>query len=460
MKKLKLIAGTLLLSTFLFTACDGVLDTTPKQSIDADEALTNADNVRSVLIGAYDAMGGSDLYGGWFLMMPDLLAANDELTFSGTFFGPRAIWLKQQEYDNGNATSTWIDSYDAINIVNSALDGLDLLEGSERDRVEGEAKFIRGMIYFDLIRLYAPQYEAGATNSQAGVPLVLTRTTSIDEESNVSRATVEEVYTQVLSDLNDAKNLLPDVNPERSYYANSMVASAVLSRVYMQMEDYDNARIEADRVISSGNYSLTPAYADAFNNVENSTEAIFAMQVNEQDGSNSLFTFYSSEANGGRGDMDVTQDHLDEYETGDDRLDLYYTDSGNGATRSGKWNYVYGNVQQIRLAEMYLTRAEANFREGVPYVGADPIDDLNEVRDRVNLPLYTLPTDFDLDDILQERKLELMFEGQLLHDIKRTQRNVGTRTYDDPKLVLPIPRREIDSNPNLCQNASYQGPSC
>ncbi|MDZ7806305.1 MAG: RagB/SusD family nutrient uptake outer membrane protein [Gracilimonas sp.] len=85
---------------------------------------------------------------------------------------------------------------------------------------------------------------------------------------------------------------------------------------------------------------------------------------------------------------------------------------------------------------------------------------MNEVRDRVNLPTYTLPTEFDLDDILQERKLELMFEGQYLHDLKRTQRTVGTRSYDDPKLVLPIPQREINANPNLCQNTSYQGPSC
>ncbi|MDZ7806301.1 MAG: hypothetical protein U5K71_04205 [Gracilimonas sp.] len=82
MKKLKLIAGTLFLSAFLFTACDGLLDTTPKQSIDADEALTNAENVKSVLIGAYDAIGDGDLYGGWFLMMPDLLAAGDDKTYN------------------------------------------------------------------------------------------------------------------------------------------------------------------------------------------------------------------------------------------------------------------------------------------------------------------------------------------------------------------------------------------
>lgn len=458
MKKLKLIAGTLFLSAFLFTACDGLLDTTPRQSIDANDALTNAENVKSVLIGAYDAIGGGDLYGGWFLMMPDFLAADDEFDFSGTFFGPRQIRLKEQQYDNTNATNTWIDAYDAINIANSALDGLDLLEGDERDRVEGEAKFIRGMVYFDLVRLYADPYQSGATNSQAGVPLVLTPTTSIDESSNVARNTVEDVYTQILSDLNDAKNLLPDVNPVRSYYANSMVASAVLSRVYLQMEDYDNARIEADRVISSGNYSLTTTYADAFNNVENSTEDIFSMQVSAQDGTNSMFSFYSADS---RGDIDINQAHIDEYEAGDDRLNLFYNDPSDGVLRSGKWNDgVEGNVQQIRLAEMYLTRAEANFREGIPYVGADPIDDLNEVRDRVNLPLYTLPTEFDINDILLERKLELMFEGQLLHDIKRTQRSVGARAYDDPKLVLPIPRREIDANPNLCQNDSYQGPPC
>ena len=459
MKKLKLIAGTLFLSAFLFTACDGLLDTTPKQSIDANDALTNAENVKSVLIGAYDALGDDDLYGGWFLMIPDFLAAtDDEFTFSGTFFGPRQIRLKEQQYDNGQSSDTWIASYDAINIANSALEGLDLLEGSERDRVEGEAKLIRGMIYFDLVRLYADPYEAGATNSQAGVPLVLTPTTTIDESSNVSRSSVEDVYAQVMSDLNDAKSLLSDVNPVRSYYGNSMVASAVLSRVYLQMEDYDNARIEADRVISSGNYSLTTTYADAFNNVENSTEDIFSMQVSAQDGANSMFTFYSADS---RGDIDISQAHLDSYEAGDDRLDLFYNDPSDGVLRSGKWNDgVNGNVQQIRLAEMYLTRAEANFREGVPYVGADPIDDLNMVRDRVSLPTYTLPTEFDLNDILQERKFELMFEGQLLHDIKRTQGTVGARSYDDPKLVLPIPRREIDANPNLCQNASYTGPTC
>jgi hypothetical protein len=137
----------------------------------------------------------------------------------------------------------------------------------------------------------------------------------------------------------------------------------------------------------------------------------------------------------------------------------FYIDPADGAIRSGKWNRPTDDqVNLIRLAEMYLTRAEANFRLG-EIVGDTPLNDINRVRDRVELdPL--LITELDLDAILQERKLELMFEGNLLHDIKRTQRNVGARTYDDPKLVLPIPRRDIDVNPNLCQNPTYTGPQC
>jgi hypothetical protein len=107
---------------------------------------------------------------------------------------------------------------------------------------------------------------------------------------------------------------------------------------------------------------------------------------------------------------------------------------------------------------MYLTRAEANFVLGEDE-GDTPLNDINRIRERVNLdPLDEV--DLDLDAILQERKLELMFEGNLLHDIKRNQRSVGARAYDDPKLVLPIPQRDINSNPNICQNPTYEGTQC
>lgn len=455
MNKLKIYISALAAALIFFQGCDSLLDIDPKQSIDSESALTNADNVKSVLIGAYDAMGDSDLYGGWYMMTADFLADAGDFDFTGTFFQPREIWSKQQLYDNSYVADTWIESYNTINILNNVMSALDLLEGAERDRVEGEARLIRAMIYFELVRLYAAPYEAGQDNSQPGVPLVLTPTSEIDEDANVSRAKVDAVYDQILDDLTEAKNLLDEVNPERSYYVNSMVASAVLSRVHLQRGEYEDARDEAHRVIDSGLYSLRSTFADVFNQPENTSEDIFAMQNSAQDGTNSMFTFYSADS---RGDIDINQQHLDEYEPNDDRLNLFYVDDEN-VTRSGKWNRPTDDqVNLIRLAEMYLTRAEANFRLSEE-VGDTPLNDINLIRERVNLdPLDE--ADLDIDAILHERKLELMFEGNLLHDIKRTQRSVGSRAFDDEKLVLPIPQREIDSNPNICQNPSYSGTQC
>jgi len=456
MNKFKFYLSVFAVVLILFQGCDNLLDVDPSQSIDSEEALTNADNVKSVLIGAYDAMGDGDLYGGWYMMTADFLAAAGEFEFTGTFFGPREIWAKNQLYDNGQLTSTWIDSYNTINILNNVTSSLDLLDSADRDRVEGEAKLIRAMIYFELIRLYAAPYESGQANNQPGVPLILTPTTDITEEANVARASVDDVYDQILDDLTDARDLLPNINPERSYYVNSLVASAVLSRVHLQREEYDAARDEASRVIESGNYSLRPTFAGIFNQPENTTEDIFAMQNSAQDGVNSMFTFYSADS---RGDIDISQSHLDEYEPNDERLELFYEDPADGAIRSGKWNRSTDDqVNLIRLAEMHLTRAEANFRLGEE-IGDTPQNDINAIRARVNLDPYD-DGEFTLDDILRERKLELMFEGNLLHDIKRTQRNVGSRSYDDPKLVLPIPQREMNSNPNLCQNPTYSGTQC
>lgn len=455
MTKIKIYISVFAAALIFLQSCDSLLDVDPKQSIDSELALTNADNVKSVLIGAYDAMGSYYLYGGWYMMTADFLADDGDFVFSGTFYQPREIWNKQTLYDNSFVANTWNNSYNTINILNNVMSSLDLLEGDDRARVEGEARLIRAMIYFELIRLYAAPYEAGQTNGQAGVPLVLTPTKEIGEEANVSRASVDAVYNQILEDLTEARDLLDPVNPERSYYVNSMVASAVLSRVHLQRGEYEAARDEANHVIEAGGYSLRPTFADVFNQPENTSEDIFAMQNSSQDGTNSLFTFYSASS---RGDIDINQQHLDEYEANDDRLNMFYVDDEN-VTRSGKWNRPTDDqVNLIRLAEMYLTRAEANFRLSQE-VGDTPLNDINRIRDRVNLDPLT-EAELDLDVILHERKLELMFEGNLLHDIKRTQRNVGSRSYDDPKLVLPIPQREIDANPNICQNPSYTGTQC
>jgi starch-binding outer membrane protein, SusD/RagB family len=452
MKKYNIIFLTAVLGMAMtIKGCDSFLDAEPQQSISEDVALSTSQNVRTALVGAYALMAGGTQFGGQWFYLPELLATDDELTWSGTFFPQRDIWLKQQLANNLVATNTWTNAYNTINRVNNVLSALDVVDEAVRERVEGEAKFIRGTVYFYLVNMYAKTWGDGDNSSNLAVPLVVTPTQGgISEEANVSRATVQQIYTQLIQDLTDAKNLLPETN---GIYATTYAASAILSRVHLVRQEYAQARDEAHRVIASDRFALTPEYEGAFNNDSNSSEDVFAIQITSQDGANNMNLFYASTDFGGRGDIDVEDPHIALYEAGDERLNQFYIDASD-ARRTSKFNERTANVPFVRLAEMYLTRAEGNFREGTS-VGATPVEDLNEVRERVNLtPVNDLNS---VDTILAERRLELAFEGGRLFDIKRTRGSVGSNPWNANILVFPVPEREIDANPGLegQQNPGY-----
>ena len=190
-----------------------------------------------------------------------------------------------------------------------------------------------------------------------------------------------------------------------------------------------------------------------FNQDNNTNEDIFATQITPQDRFSSMTEFFSIPEYGGRdGDIDILDGHLDLYPAGDKRKDLFFM--GNGAMRTGKWNNQYGCINLFRLAEMYLIRAEGNIRLGTPYVGDSPLNDYNVIHTRAGLVAAGSVT---LDDIILERRLELAFEGHRIHDIKRLKQSVATWAWNDPKLVFPIPARELEANPTLKtqQNPGY-----
>jgi starch-binding outer membrane protein, SusD/RagB family len=439
--------GLMLLLLTGLVACDKYLDLEPAQSISENIALDSDRNVKNVLRGAYNEFRTAALYGGNTLRNAELLGGDGEILWVGTFAGPRQIAQKQMFAENEDARAQWMNTYRMINICNNVISALDVVNEEDRARVEGEALFLRALGHFDLVRFYAKHYVAGQTNNQLGVPVVLTATRGIDESSNVSRNTVQQVYDAVVADLIRAESLLPASN---GVFAAKHAANALLARVYLQQGDYANARDRANTVIGSGVYQMRPTYASVFNNDNASSEDIFVTTFTTQDAASSMTIFWSVPEFGGRdGDIDILDGHLDLYEVGDQRRDLFFM--GNGAMRSGKWNNQFGVVNLFRLAEMYLIRAESNFRLGTS-VGASPAADINVTRTRAGLsPLDNVT----LDEILQERRLELAHEGFKIHDDKRLQRNVGSLSYDDDKLVFPIPARELDANPNMVQNPGY-----
>jgi hypothetical protein len=430
----------------IFGSCTKVLDLEPAQNLSNDVALSSDVSVKQVLVGAYDAISTSSLYGGNTFRNAELYGGEGEIIWLGTYVGPKEIFLRQILVTNDDVVALWTDAYFCINICNNVLSALTVVNEADRNRVEGEAKFLRACVYFELVRFFGQQYEAGQNNSQLAVPLILTPTQTLADNSTIARNNVEECYAQIISDLTDAENLLPVKNGN---YATSNAASAILSRVYLQQNDYANARDNADKVIGSGTYSMVTNYIDEFGQDNNTKEDIFAIQNSEQDGNNSMNTYFSTAANGGRGDVQIEQSFYDLFDPTDIRRTLYYKNGGKW--RSGKYNNQFGNLAVVRLAEMYLIRAECNERLGTS-VGAAAVDDYNVTHVRAGLPAALSVT---LDDIIFERRLELAQEGIKVHDVKRMHGTIGTMAYNDVKMVFPIPQRDIEINPNLIQNPGY-----
>lgn len=450
MKNINRIAGLMLCSLLIsLSACNSRLDVIPQQSIDEDQALSTPGNVLAALTGAYDGLSENDVWGGG-QYLSELLADNGEQIWAGSFEEPEQVFQKSILVQNVFVENFWAEGYEAINRANNVLSAIDVLDAADQGRVEAEAKFVRGVIYFDLANLFGKPWSDGNAASNLAVPLVTEPTRSIDAASEVSRNTVEQIYDQVIADLIFARDNLPDDN---GIFATTYAASALLSRVYLMQGKLAEAGAEADRVIESGMFSLVSEYASVFNQSGNTTEDIFTIEITSQDGDNDLNLFYSAPELGGRGDIEITGAHLDEYEAGDLRRDLFYIDD-NGIERTGKWvnnTTQDGNINIVRLAEMYLTRAEARLDAGDATGAAD---DLNMIRARVGLS-PRLAGELGMEMILKERKLELMFEGHLYRDSKRLQKEIGTLAYDADELVYPIPQREMDVNENLLQNSGY-----
>ena len=428
------------------TSCESILDLEPAQSLSNEVALADDTGVKQTLIGAYDRMAQSGILGGDIYMNADLYAGVDDLEWVGTYESYKEIYNRDILVNNAAVQDLWETAYEVTNTCNNILNALDVVDAADRDRVEGEALALRAWCLFELTRMFGHQYEAASASTDLAVPIVLEPTLAIGENSEMVRNTVEECYNQVIADLEAAQEKLPEKNDE---FINTYVASALLARVYLQKEDYENARDAADRVIGSNDFELLADVAEAFGQDEATDEDVFSVEISTLDGTNDLNEYYALNDFGGRSDVEILDAFFALYDPADTRSLLFVVDGDVRYT--SKFNNEFGNISAIRIAEMYLIRAECNQRLGTA-VGADPVDDYNMVHTRAGLPEAVSVA---LDDILLERRLELAFEGFRVHDIKRTKGMIGTMNYDDPKMIYPIPQIEIEKNPLLVQNEGY-----
>ena len=448
----KLVMVFLVLATF---ACENELEFDPTDNLAGENALSTEENIASVLVGVYEELGQDDSYGGQLQILVDLLGNTNQANWEGTFVQPRQAFAKGFLVDNVWVRDVWGNAYEAINQTNLVLERLELVTSSEgeRDRIEGEARFLRALAYFDLVRNFGLPYEFGEPNSQPGVPLRLSGIIDYLTPIDAARNSVQEVYDLVISDATRAYDILPDSN---SFYADKYAAQALLARVYFQQGNYPLARDAADDVLVNSGNSLDPDFFSAFNNDTDGIEDIFTFQVTSQTGFNDLVLHYASEADGGRGgDITIQDGYLALFDDpNDERGNFTYINPANGSRLTLKYTNQFGNIPIFRIAEMHLIRLESNFRESTS-VGLDPLVEINALRARSGTVALTGPLTEEL--IFNERQLELAFEGFLIHDLKRTKRAVDDLPYNDSALVFPIPQTEMDTNTLMTQNPGYGG---
>lgn len=504
MKKMKFI-NKLALSVvfsglFLLGSCESALEIDPRQSIDANGALNTPDAVDAALNSVYARLRSVRNYG------RDLLALSDALADVGqtTSNSGRLIGENNNQPNAHFQAGFWQNSYFAINEANLILAGLQGVEGAsqaQRDRWEGEAKFLRALYYFDLVKVYSyiptAIYQPGVID-QGGIPLVTEGVITSDAAFNRSpaRATIDEVYNQIYADLEDAKRLLTSRGVQ---YGSSAAASALLSRVALYKGDWTKAVAESTLALDSnvGTVLSGEAYVSGWRatiNPESMFEVRFALAeesigVNEslQSSYTALLNLDNKNAQGGWGDFIPNARvrgffGLTQIQTGnpasnnnnwdvtrnDDIRGFLYT-TGNTVRNAGrqiecikflaKSGFAYAdNVPVIRKSEMHLNRAEANYHLGNV---AEALAELNAFKDLRGLSEVSLSGADLLDEILLERFKEFAFEGHRFFDLKRYGRAIVKTTpnvnvqFDDFRILPPIPQREVDGNTNLNQNRGY-----
>jgi starch-binding outer membrane protein, SusD/RagB family len=429
-------------------ACDGLLDVNPRASVPREEALDEPDEIAAAVRGIYSALQADGAYDRSLVVYPDLFT--DNLEFTGTFASDREFGNRNVLPTNTALPGIWGAAYIGISRANNvlaAIPNVTELDAADAARFRGESLFLRALNYHNLVRWFG------------GVPIVTEPTWEISDAVNVPRSTQAEVYARIRADLAEAILLLPNANVEQR--ANRWTARALLARVALEQGDYAMARDMATAVINSGRYSLVEDF-EALVRDKPAAEMILAVQYTVNDANALAFWFYTSNL-GGRFGFAPTFDLDDEYYFAGDaeRWDATIGwDPVEGELYGRKYRRVGtgdDNVPVLRLAEMYLIRAEANARLGAP--AQTVLDDVNVVRDRADLPPLTVAGTPDLlAAILLERRLEFAFEGHRFFDLRRILGVAGAASYlgvSQHQLLFPIPQRELDANTALTQNPGY-----
>ncbi len=501
MKKtvIKISIVTVFFSVLAITGCEKILEPEIQGQVALDHLVTSENGLITAVNGIYTPLQA--LYVGPMQRLTDM-ASDDGWTWRNEL--EPDLFIAEPVFSHSQ--SVWVGHYRGITRANTVIDNLDKVTFSKAEtghNIEGQAKFLRAFYYFNLVRLFG------------GVPLIVNEIKS-REDSEMPRASVREVYDQIKKDLVDARSLLPETFSSgygnEAGRATSLAASSLLSLVHLELEEWDQAVENMDRVI--GKKTLQPNYASYFNgSAENGAGSLFEVQYGGVDASNTstLSNFLAPTALSGGAIILPTDDNLEgkgggpssgngiiqAYEEQDLRKQVNFNTYGlanivDATQPAGSLYYVHKfyntrdplgrstwNYPLIRYPEIILAKAEALNEIGYQADG-EAFDLLNQIRRLAGVPAYTsvqLATQQDFRNaIRKERRLELAFEAKRYFDLNRwgilkesiqpqldflkisfpTHRTVAHPVTGKNTYLYPIPAIEFVNNAQLGeQNPGY-----
>ncbi len=469
----------------MLSSCDAVKsfdDIQPgTQGISPDQALGTIQGYEALVLSVYDYLQNNQHYGSYYILRPDALA--DNIIIPAQTANRLAFEISN---NRGAHVSNAIYglAYSAINEANLILDGVDGIEiegateaaaTAQRNRLKGEAYFLRALNYFDLVRglAYEPGREVGGFD--LGVVIRTEPTRTLEEAEPLPRSTNVEVYAQIISDLEQAATLLANNSRGGVQFASRPAALALLARAHLYAGNLDRAATIAQQAIDVSGVALVTDDGDSENGNEILTswtnrqappESIFTVQLEQgndggsTNGNDALQAITDPTVSGISFDAVVTEDLIAAYSDGDARRALIAT-TGGGIDYMQKYTgttslYVDWSPV-IRLPELYYIIAEARALQGD---ASGAYNALNVVRNARGLD--DLDSGDAVDAVLLERRLEFAFEGHRFFDLKRRGRTIpkpqvlsADIPYTDFRILSPIPFGEIDTNPALTQNPGY-----
>jgi hypothetical protein len=480
--------GAALAAVTLFAACSDFLDPKPNDVLAPENFYKSATDAVAAVNGVYEQTKWAHWLSFWY--MSDI--ATDDI-YASPNFGSDGHHFDEYTFNatEGTLAGPWGDSYTTINRANAVLDHVPgiQMDSTLKARVLGEARYLRALAYFNLVRFYGD------------VPLIEHEVNSL-QGLDVSRAPKDQVYALIVSDLQTAAANLPAAYSGADLgRVTSGAAQALLAKVYLQQKNWNSAAQTAGTIISSGRYALNPVWKDNFS-VEKefiNPESIWEINYDHvlDPGAGSVVTLFSLPSNYPGGDsyglMGLVPSLVRLYAPGDQRgnhgtfMAPPYTDKLN---RTVSWTVPNGPafdkyldensdqnmtkrgwVQQdnnwiiSRFADVLLIYAEA-VNEGGTAGPMSAVQALDSVRHRAGLPSVGVSGQGALrDSIRVERRREFVLEGQRWFDLQRygtldaamraKQAEMGYAVIGVPSQYFPIPQSELDINPNLTQNPGW-----